>query len=870
MSNKDIEKRTPRRGRSYDVRARIPKMVGYAAAVVLGAGLIALGLLYFRSGRDAEFRMKNFPASLSEDVVGTVNGYERRESENGVMKYFIRADRATSFADGHQELENAYFEVYNEDATAHDKMSSQKAVYIPGENKNFTAFFAGEVMIATRDGLKVKTEQLSYTRATETAEAEELVQFERGNVSGTAVGAIIRVPDKRVELSSDVDVQTVSDAGENARLRASQAVYDHGNSRVDLTGSVNVLLASHARQSELSAARATAFLHNEGDRPGVARIEMFDAVKIADSRGGAAPTQIAANYALYEKDADRFVLRDSVSIDSTTGGKPVSVTAANAVYDRANGRVDLTGAAQVKQGDDLVKGESVVAELDAAQKVRQAKATGNASASSASSERAVSVSAPELSAQFSDAQVLTKAEASGATRTEFVPRDKTQYSVVTMNAASGVSVAFKGPSAVDQIVTKGRTDVRMSMESNAPDASNKTLSADSVTTAFDATGTNIARASAAGNARIGVDPLHRGEDLYASTVTAPRFDCEFYPSGSNLKTCTGKSGTKTVRTPTVPTATRGTQTINARDLTVDFAANGDQISRIDASGGAELDELDRHARSEQMVFTASDRTVRLRGGSPQVWDGRARAKAAEIDWNSGSQSSELRGSVSTTYYDPGKASGAVPFGGAGKPVYVTSNTARFDHARKTAVFTGNARGWQGNNYVRGETLTIDEPAGRFVAENNVQSLLYEARRTDRNVQSNQPIFVAARKLTYTRDNRLLVYENNVDIRQGKDRITGGIAKIFLGEGSQPERTEVAENVVIVQPDRRAAADRVSYDRNTDTVKLQGNASVDDAERGSSSGSEVTIDLGNKKVTGEGRSTTTPSGRIRSVYKIKKP
>ena len=98
--------------------------------------------------------MKGLPTELSENVLAEVSGYERRESEGDVVKYYIKADKAKTFTDNHQELENVFLQVYDETGEKFDQMTAAKAIYIPAENKNFTAFFAGDVNIETRDSLK--------------------------------------------------------------------------------------------------------------------------------------------------------------------------------------------------------------------------------------------------------------------------------------------------------------------------------------------------------------------------------------------------------------------------------------------------------------------------------------------------------------------------------------------------------------------------------------------------------------------------------------------------------------------------------------------------------------------------------------------
>ena len=87
-----------------------------------------------------------------------------------------------------------------------DKINALKAVYIPEENKNFTAYLAGSVKIDTRDRLKVQTEQLTYRKATDNALAEEAVAFQRDNLSGTSFGAEVKVAEKKVELHRDVNI----------------------------------------------------------------------------------------------------------------------------------------------------------------------------------------------------------------------------------------------------------------------------------------------------------------------------------------------------------------------------------------------------------------------------------------------------------------------------------------------------------------------------------------------------------------------------------------------------------------------------------------------------------------------------------------
>ncbi len=859
------------------LRARLPRIFGMIAIALLVASVIAIGLSIYWSRTNREFRMKGFPTALSKDVVATINGYERREMDGELTKYYIRADKATSFADNHQELENVFLEVFSEDGSTSDKISAQKAVYVPAENKNFTAYFAGAVNIDTRDQLKVKTEQVTYTRENETASAEEAVEFERANVRGKSFGATVRVKEKLLELLKDVEIEAHGESeAERSTLAAGNATYDQANEKIELLNAISAALSSPgeqgkpARASALAADRAIAFLGaGTAETRSVDKVELFDNVNIQTREGEGGPTTITSQYALYQKPIDRFDLRGAVHILTSADARPTEVRADNAVYEQPQGRINLTGNSSVTQTSSLVQGSAIYAELNAAKKLKLAEVKDSGLVRQTTPERTTEVTGPKLRAVFDDAQTMTDAGVLGQGTASLIPADQASYTKLTVTAARSIDVDFKGQGLLDKIVTQGRTNIKMDVPNRAPDAANKSVAADSVTTLFAANGKDIANAVATGNAQLVVAPLSASETNYQTTINAPRFDCDFFPAGNDPKTCVAAAKTKTVRVPSRPAADRGTQNLTAERLVANFDPQTRELGSLEAIGDASFNELDRNGTAGRIIYSSADQTVRLREGSPNIWDSQARAKAPEIDWNTKDEISELRGGASTTYYSPAGTGGAAPFGRSNKPVYVTAESARFDHRSEVAVFTGNARGWQDNNYVRGHRMTISQKDGRFTAEENVQSLLYDAKRKENGVEVNQPVFVSSQKLIYLRDSRHIRYENNVDIRQGKERITGGVANIYLAENNEPSKTEIEQNVVITGPNRKAGADFARYETASEVVFLRGNpATVDDAEQGRTQAAEITVNLKENRFVGEGASKQNSAGRARSVYKIR--
>src|SRR5207248_4806279 len=122
-----------------------------------------------------------------------------------------------------------------------------------------------------------------------------------------------------------------------------------------------------------------------------------------------------------------------------------------------------------------------------------------------------------------------------------------------------------------------------------------------------------------------------------------------------------------------------------------FVRETQDVEKVDATGDAKFNELDRNGVAAAVSYTAADETVRLRGGDPTVWDSRARTKAVEIDSNSSTHVTVCRGKVQTTYYSQEQTNGAAPFRKVKSPVYISADRAEVNHDTVRAVYSGSAR-----------------------------------------------------------------------------------------------------------------------------------------------------------------------------------
>ena len=862
---------TAKQIRSLNFRAQLPKYFRIGAIAVLALTLIVVGIGYYRAKSNAEFRMVGFPTELSEDVIATVHGYERRETDGEVLKYYIKADTATTFSDNHQELENVYLQVFADDGSA-DEITASKAVYIPEENKNFTGYFAGNVVIASRDKLTLRTEQVTYSKSSDVATAEEDVDFERMNIKGRSAGATLNLGKKLLQLTRNVQFDIAAENGGYSKLTAGNAVYDQSAERVELLE--GALLSKREPKagsayvdSNLRANRLIAYLAEPGTGTRVIdRAELFDTVEIDRNDSGGVVT-IRAEKGDYSRSADRFELHQNVTAKITKGDTGYDGTASNAIYEVGPSKISLNGGGNLRTGGSEVSGDSLVAFLNSAYSIEKAEAAGNAKLHQASAEFVTDLSAQSLTGFFDGNRVLNKANAQGASE---ISRTSTKdNSRFTVSAATAVNTVFRGPDAVDTIETEGRTTIRLDVPDNGADSANRSVTADYVKTFFQSDGKNLQRAEAVGNAEFVATPHRASAENFGVRSNAPRFDCEFFSGRNDPKTCVASNGTKTFRTPTVQRDGRGEQTVTSNRLTLSFNERTRAIDRFDAVGKAKFTELDRSAVAESFSFASASEVVQLRGGEPTAWDSTARIKSKEIDWDTRNGRSAFRGGVSSTYYSTRSVGGASPFGDESKPFYVTAESAELDHQNEVGLFTGNARGWQGSNYVRGEQLELRKRESQLNVFGGVQSMLYNVRKVKGNTDGPLPVSAAAAEMHYDGRARTINYSGGVDIRQGTDRMTGGAAFIQLSDHNEMSQTKVDSNVAIVQAGRKAFGEGFIYTASDDRLYLRGRpARIEDNERGSTQGEELVIYLSDNRMSGEGRSQANPTGRVRNVYKVK--
>jgi lipopolysaccharide export system protein LptA len=575
-----------------------------------------------------------------------------------------------------------------------------------------------------------------------------------------------------------------------------------------------------------------------------------------------------------EQKTKRLGLRSNVQLTIAPGqaaksakrARPVTIKAAQCIFDQQSMVLAFTGGVTVEQEADILSGDNLTAVINEQKHLQRAEIRGNSYMRVMDPGRAAEVHSVNMDFFMDQDQRLQRALAT----TNVAARTLEGDSDVQISGSNSLDVNFQAQgdnSLLKHMVAGGRSVITMSApksKANDPRAANKRLTANEVKLFWRTSGRDLEKAEANGDAELFVEPVVSSTRAERKKLNAPQFDCDFFEAGNLARSCKATGGAKAALDPVQPSQNRGTRTLTSQNMTAVFLKDTQDIERVDAQGDGKFNENDRNGIAANVSYVAADETVRLRGGEPTVWDSRGRTKAIELDADLAKDVSYARGKTTTTYYSQEQTNGATPFSKAKSPVYVASERGEFHHESGQAIYTGNARAWQDDNYVRGDKLTMYVNDKRMEANGHVQTAIYNAKAV--------PVFAAADSMFYSDPDHTIHYEGNVDIKQGSDRLTSGVADVYLmKDTNEMEKTVAQRNVVLTQPNRKGTGDWVEYTSANEVAVLKGNpARIDDVEQGNTEGNRLTLSVRDGKVTADDARGPLAPGRVRSTHKIRKP
>ena len=739
------------------------------------SGIALVGISYYKLRNTEKFKVRSEAPELSKQVTGVVEGYEQRVTKNDRLYLLVKASKDTTFSDGHHELENVSMQVYPPEGDVPDQISAARAVYIPETN---ILSFSGNVRIETKDKLKVGTETLSFDQNSGVAQTDAPVTFERENVSGKSIGAVVEQKAKRLDLKRDVEI-TVA--------------------------------------------------------PRV-------------------PSETAAK--------------------SPTRARPVLIKAARGVFEQDALKFTFSGGVTFEQERDILSGENLNAFLNQEKRLERAELRGNSYLRSMEPGHAAEVSSVDMDFFLDKDQRLQRALANNV-----VARSLDADSDMQLSGASSLEVLFQAnadSSVLKQMQAGQRSTITLSApksKANDPRAANKRITADNVRLAWRSTGRDLEKAEASGNAELFIEPVVNSARAERKTLNAPRFDCEFFDAGNLARECKATGGSKATIDPVQPTPKRGTRVLTSQNMTALFVKDTQDIERVDAQGDGKFNENDRNGVAANVSYVAADQTVRLRGGDPTVWDSRGRTKGDRARFGSRKQCFIWSRPDLDDVLQSGTDQRRYAFFENEKPGVHRERTRRVSSRKRPGnLFRQCARVGRKTTTCAATSWSSTSTTNEWKRRAEVQTTIYNSKRRVENQMTVVPVFASADSMFYSDPDRTIHYEGNVDIKQGTDRLTGGVADIYLAkESNEMQKTVAQQNVVLTQPMRKGTGDWVEYTAADEIAVLKGNpARVEDVQEGNTQGSRLTVSLRDSKVTADDARGPLSPGRVRSTHKIRKP
>jgi len=653
------------------------------------------------------------------------------------------------------------------------------------------------------------------------------------------------------------------------QISALHAVYQPATNIISFAGSVKI----DTKDKLQVTTDALSFDQNSGVAQTDAPVA-FNRENVSGTSTGAVVEQKSKRLELKKDVSIKVEPRGDAASKSSVRARPVNVRAAHATFEHQALKLTFSGGATVEQERDTLSGDNLYATLNQQQRLEKAEIRGNSYLRTMQPGRAAEVHSVDMDFFLDNDQRLQRALASNNVTARSLDAD----SDFQLDGASTLEVLFQATadtSLLQQMNAGGRSVVTLSApksKANDPRAANKKLTADSVKLSWRSSGRDLEKAQASGNAELFIEPVTNSARAERRKLNAAQFDCDFFETGNLARTCKAAGSAKAVMEPVQPTPNRGTRTFTSQSMTAVFVRDTQDIERVDAQGDGKFNENDRNGVAANVTYTAADETVRLRGGDPTVWDSRGRTKAVELDSDLANDVSYARGRTATTYYSQEQTNGATPFSKTKSPVYITSDRAEFRHDSGQGIYTGNARAWQDDNFVRGDKLVLYVNDKRMEAAGHVQTAIYNSKRRVEGNMTTVPVFGSSDSMFYSDPDRTIHYEGNVDIKQGTDRITSGVADVYLSkETNEMERTVAQRSVVLTQPNRKGTGDWCEYTADNEIAVLKGNpARVDDVEQGNTEGARLTVWIRENKVTADDARGPLSPGRVRSTHKIRKP
>jgi lipopolysaccharide export system protein LptA len=839
------------------LRARFPVIAkALALTVFLGVGGL-LGTQLVKRMNAVPPTSKIKPNLDQAKLTAEFNNF-KYDYHEGHTRYRLTAAKDKVFSNSRHELEKVKLELFDQAGEPSGQVTSDLCNY---DQSQAILKFQKNVVVSTKDGLEVKTESLDYNQNNGNAETTEKVDFTRERINGNCIGAILESQTKRLEMKQAVyiKVEPAKTDGKNpesvskpVEITGDWAEYTGDTKKINLRG--NAKLAEPDRS--LSAANMIAYLtddkkiqkvearggsHLQSQRGDSLILDAVDMNFFFDGAGKLSQTEARGKSYLESNRADSSLKVNSKDMDFSfdSAGK-----ISNA---KTRGQSHL-------EHKSLPKADSKATKADTS---KATVATDNKTPNKAPNQfgdSSLNIDSENMEFFFDPMGNLSRAEAQ-----ENVKAETTSSGPARILMADNVEVFTKATATgteIERIKAKGNVNLKVAAPAPTqavPNPANKELKAAEAEVFYYPGGQFLREAQAHGQTVLTITPVENLPGAEKRIMRAEHNTLTFFEANNAVRELNAQGKVK-LEVETVPKngTTLPVKITESDKAKAYFDKTSGEITQAIQEGNFKYEEGTQHALANKANYDATKKLIELREGKVVVWDEKGRTQADEIDLLTEKQESFARGKVRTTYYNPETTGQATPFRNTKAPVFITAKELHAFNKLGQAIYTGDARAWQDDNFVRSDKLELFRNESKMIATGNVSSALYQAKKSVNDGKNNQqvvPIFATSDAMNYSDKERLAEYKGAVKMRQAEETLEANKVKIFLEPDiNELNRLEAFEKVVLIQPGRRGEADEAEYTSQDQRTILTGNmARVVSDLQGTVTGRRLTLLGGDDRI-----------------------
>ena len=308
------------------------------------------------------------------------------------------------------------------------------------------------------------------------------------------------------------------------------------------------------------------------------------------------------------------------------------------------------------------------------------------------------------------------------------------------------------------------------------------------------------------------------------------------------------------------------------------AASGD--AQLDAGGAwtqmtlrgnVHMKEGDRSADAQQAVFARVAQTAVLTGQAV-ARDESSETRAAKIIFHQATGDIEATGKVRST--DLGNGKGSMQLSSA--PSNITAEHMVGNSKTGKALYTGNARLWQGPSVLEADSIELLRDTRVLNANGNVRAVFPKQENdsgkqsANKNGKEHEIWHISSGTLTYWDAKNRAHLEKNVVVQSEDERMRGPVLDLYFTRDTKAKNASDATSkisravgtggVEVQQGDRRGTAERGVYTADDDKFVLSGGTpTLYDENEGKTTGRELTFNIADDTIivdSGNGTRTLT--------------